>query len=359
MGHNLDINTAADGTQVTNFVTARIPAWHRLGQVFTRAMTVPEAQREAHLAGWNVRKVDVVHNAVVLGEDGVTTVTVTDDRNAMVLRDNPITGAVESLGVVGKGRPVMQNEEQGEFLEALLDLSGAEFIETAGALDGGRRVFHTAKMPQGITVGGTDHLDLNVAMLNSHDGSMALTALVTPVRIVCANTEAAAIRGAKQTWTRRNTTNIKSAMLEARRTLGLASEYGLVFAAEAERMIQTDLGFGTFMDMVDGIAEFTAPEEGALPRTVAAYKTKIEKLEELWHGPTQANIAGTHWAGYNVLTEWLDHFSPVKVKSENAEAVLMRRAENAVDKAYLSTKSGFFQTFRIPAAKDEADLITA
>ncbi|MDQ3451067.1 MAG: DUF945 domain-containing protein, partial [Actinomycetota bacterium] len=44
-----------------------------------------------------------------------------------------------------------------------------------------------------LTVGGTDRVDLNIAALNSHDGASAFRILVTPVPVVCANTQSAAL----------------------------------------------------------------------------------------------------------------------------------------------------------------------
>lgn len=54
MAHELDIN---DG--VASFVTARVPAWHQLGTVFPTVLTPEQALQEAHLAGWNVRKLEM------------------------------------------------------------------------------------------------------------------------------------------------------------------------------------------------------------------------------------------------------------------------------------------------------------
>ena len=50
------------------------------------------------------------------------------------------------------------------------------------------------RLPQHLSIGGTDRVDLNIAALNSHDGTSAFRLLVTPVRVVCANTQHAALR---------------------------------------------------------------------------------------------------------------------------------------------------------------------
>ena len=51
---------------------------------------------------------------------------------------------------------------------------------------------------------GVDPVGLYLAACNSHDGSSAFRLLVTPVRIVCANTQAAAISRAKASLTLRS-----------------------------------------------------------------------------------------------------------------------------------------------------------
>ena len=40
-----------------------------------------------------------------------------------------------------------------------------------------------------LAVGGTDRVDLNIAALNSHDGTSAFRILVAPMPVVCANTQ--------------------------------------------------------------------------------------------------------------------------------------------------------------------------
>jgi hypothetical protein len=69
-------------------------------------------------------------------------------------------------------------------------------FETAGSLWGGRRVWCLARLPEFIALGG-DLSATYIYVANSHDGSMAVTAAATPIRIVCANTLGAALRQAE------------------------------------------------------------------------------------------------------------------------------------------------------------------
>ena len=133
-----------------------------------------------HLGGWNVRKVALT--ATEITENGVSTIDVPG--SFATVRTNPFTGEPAALG---SGYHPLQNEEHAEFLNHLADESGAIF-DTAGSLRGGRQVFVTMRLPKHLNVGGTDRVDLNIAALNSHDGNSAFRLLVTPVRVVCANT---------------------------------------------------------------------------------------------------------------------------------------------------------------------------
>ena len=197
-------------------IFARTDAWHRLGTtVRDRAFTAEEAMTLGHLGGWRVRKAPLIAHEVTA--DGVTTI---DAPGYATVRDNPFTGRAEALGVVGAGYEPLQNEDHAEFLNNLADQSGAVF-DTAGSLRGGRQVFITMQLPDSLTIGGTDAVDLNIAALNSHDGSGAFRILVTPVRVVCANTQAAALAAHASSFSIRHTRNAKAAVAAARDALGL------------------------------------------------------------------------------------------------------------------------------------------
>ena len=201
-------------------VFARKDAWHRLGTtVRDRAFTAEEAMTLGRLGGWDVRTLPLTTAEV--SEGGVTAIEVP---GFATVRTNPFTGEPEALGVVGGGYTPLQNEDHAEFLNLLADESGAIF-DTAGSLRGGRQVFITMQLPNSLTIGGTDRVDLNIAALNSHDGSSAFRILVTPVRVVCANTQSAALRNHESSFSIRHTRNAKAAVQAARDALGLTFTY--------------------------------------------------------------------------------------------------------------------------------------
>ena len=295
-------------------IFARTDAWHRLGTtVRDRAFTAEEAMTLGHLGGWNVRKVPLTATEVT--DEGVTTLPAP---GFATVRTNPFTRAPEALGVVGSGYTPLQNEDHAEFLNTLADHSGAVF-DTAGSLHGGRQVFITMQLPESLKVGGTDQVDLNIAALNSHDGSSAFRILITPVRVVCANTQAAALGRHVSSFSIRHTKNAKAAVQTAREALGLTFAYCEAFEAEAERLIQTsmtDAAFDSLVCEVFGQSAADAPK-----RAQQADRARRHTLSHLFHdAETQAGIRGTAWAGYQAVVEYVDHFAPVRDKRDAATA---------------------------------------
>lgn len=259
-----------------------------------------------------------------------------------VRRTNPVTGTSERLGVVGKDFTIMQNEEQVDFLRALLDQSGA-FIETAGALRGGRQVFVTAKLPESMLIGGVDQVDLYVAILNGHDGSMALRALATPIRIVCANTQTMALNHAHQSWSRRHTAGLEASVAEAREVLALSWKFNQAFEAEAQKLIQTSITDWQFEELIADV--FGEPEDGDTVRQANRKAERLNTLRDLYFdSPTQDGIRGTRWGALQAIGEYEDHHAKVKATDDDRE---IRRALRAVDGAGVTVKNRAFALLRV------------
>lgn len=266
-----------------------------------------------HLGGWDVRKVPLT--ACEISAGGVTSLEVP---GYATVRTNPFTDAPEALGVVSAGYRPLQNEEHCDFLNHLADASGAIF-DTAGSLRGGRQVFVTMCLPETVLVGRVDELDLNIAALNSHDGNSAFRLLVTPVRVVCANTQAAALRHHVASVSIRHTAGAKAAVTAARDALGLTFAYATAFQAEAERLLDTAMTDAAFDALIAAV--FPPPAHDAPERTRTSATRRRETLAHLFHhAPTQRAIAGTAWAGYQAVVEYVDHYAPARANGQDDAA---------------------------------------
>src|SRR3954451_24915458 len=203
----------------------------------------------ARLGGWNVHTVPLT--ATDLTDDGVTTLPVPD--HFATVRTHPVSGKPDVLGVVGAGYTVVQNEQHCELLNLLVDEAGAHF-GTAGSLRGGRETFVTMKLPQSITLAGThgsDDVELYLAAMSSHDGTAAWRVIVTPVRIVCANTQRLALRDARATYAIRHTRTARAKIAQARQALGIVWKYPPEFETAAQQLITSTLVLEEFQYVVD------------------------------------------------------------------------------------------------------------
>jgi phage/plasmid-like protein (TIGR03299 family) len=298
MSHEIDTTNGQ-----SSFVSAREDAWHQLGVTLPDTFTAEEAMTHGLLGGWNVRKTPlqaVAETGELLEVPG----------KYATMRSNPVTGAPEVLGAVGKSYHVIQNEEHAGLLNALVEESGAHF-ETAGAINGGRRVFITMKLPGHLSIGGVDQVDNYIAAINSHDGSMAFTLVVTPIRIVCQNTLNVALASAKRTFRIRHTRGASSLIhSEARQALDLTFNYIDGFQEAANQLINTTVTDAQFAKI---ITEAWGAGEDAPKSTTTRKENKLDEIQDLFMSAyTQEGIRNTAWAGFNAITEWSDHFAPTR-----------------------------------------------
>lgn len=299
MSHNIETGTIA-GQDVASFFSARQTAWHALGTVTEDAQDAESALRIAHL-DWEVTK-EPIFAETTFGKVQV------DDQFATV-RVSPYTGLPEALGVVGSKYTVVQNWANAEFLNALVDESGAHF-ETAGSLNGGRQVFITMKMPQHMLIGGVDPVDLYLVATNTHDASASFEVMATPVRVVCANTLRMATASATNRLRRRHTSGVTGAVQDAREHLGLTFKYAGAFQDEAERLLDQSMTDAEFRRMTENLFQV---EEDASPRTKTVQEARLADLDFLFReAPTQAAIRNTRWAAYNAVAEYVDWAWPVQ-----------------------------------------------
>ena len=160
--------------------------WHGLGTVIEGNPTIADAIQLSGLT-W---RVECRPNWTSSGEGFVST------PSQSTIRVNA-DGSEVVLGSVGPTYEPLQNVDAFAWFQPWID-SGAAVIETAGSLQGGRRVWVCARIVgDPIDVGGGDEVEVHVVLAHAHDGTLAVRAMITPVRTVCANTLAAGIREAQ------------------------------------------------------------------------------------------------------------------------------------------------------------------
>lgn len=312
-----------------SFASAREDAWHKLGVTLDQTFNAETALEKAHLANWNVRKTEI--KAFENGNE-----IAIPNRFATVYT-NPVTKKTQYLGVVGSSYTPIQNEAHVSLLDAIVDESGAHF-ETAGSLREGRETFISMKLPSTMRVGGNDPVDLYLVAFNSHDGTSSFRFAVTPVRVVCANTQAAALAAAKSTFAVRHVKGATGVIAEARQALDLTFAYLDEFEVEAERMISAELRDSEFQQIVERLFDLDVATSKRQENTAADH---VANVMTLWRdSPTMTGITGTKWGAYQAVTEYTDHF--MSVRNTHASLDVARANRTVISKPIKNLKEKAF-----------------
>jgi phage/plasmid-like protein (TIGR03299 family) len=299
------------------FASRKDPAWHLLGTVFAEDEDVnTEGMLSlSHLNGWDVHLVPVKVPGV------------SNDRHVReefaVVRTNPFDGEKDVLGFVGGRYTVFQNEEVMTFAQDVIGSLGR--WETMGSINGGTQVFGSLIVPQEVVLdpkGRGDVVRQYLLAAASHDGSMALTVMNTPVRVVCQNTLNVALSGARQAFKIKHTTSMSGKVQTAREVTLRQQGYMDAFSKEASAMIERELVGNEFDQIV--AAAFPAPDKDASKAAQTRYANRLDLIQSIYTGAadgpnTTDNITGTAWGALNTLTEAVDWYR--KPRKGDAESV--------------------------------------
>lgn len=272
---------------VESMMYVREKPWHGLGTQVEEAPTSSDALRVAGL-DWNV----VQRNIQVCGGAKIKNYRAN-------VRDSD--GAV--LGVVSDRYKIVQNAEAFEFTDSLI--GGEVRYETAGSLNGGRKIWLLAKLPETEIVG--DKTEPYLCFTNTHDGSGAIRVCMTPIRVVCNNTLNLALGSAKRAWSVRHTGDMASKMHEARVCLEMAGIYMDELAQTADHLANTAVPrdkLGEILDEMFPIAEDSTDRE----------KQNIQKLKNdymvCYFAPDILKFRGTAWGAVNAMCDMISHNVP-------------------------------------------------
>jgi len=271
--------------------------WHKLGVVLNAAPDVKQAIAASGL-GWEVGTKPLF---TAEGETAPALATFRKDDNTI-------------LGVVGTGYKPLQNVEAFEFFQPFLDSKEAS-LETAGSLKDGRRVWVLAKINRADSVivpKADDRISKYVLLSNSHDGTMAIRVGFTPIRVVCNNTLTLAHDSENSSLIRVfHRGNITKNLEEVRKVMDTANSQ---FEATAEQykylaskaISEADLE--KFVKIV--FATNKQQKEAASPEELNSGNRVIEDIKTLFtsgQGNDLPGVAGTYWAAYNAITEFVQY----------------------------------------------------
>lgn len=265
----------------TAFTTARAP-WDGIGTKLEGAATAEEAIIAAGL-DWRVVKKNLYFK-----NGGYTPVK---GRQALVRVD---TG--EALGVFSPKYSALQNIDAFKAESTVMQDHGAVF-HSAGSLNGGRRIWVYAELPESLIVAGNE-LARGILLTNSHDGSAAVSMQLMAVNRVCFNTM---VRNFKSGGFRVvHTGDLDRRLSEARSVLGIQNQYFEDMAEGVESMAeQSMVESERFLQTLFGV-KLDAEDVGT------RVKNQMDVVQDLfYHGIGNKGL--TKWDMYNAVTEYVDH----------------------------------------------------
>ena len=284
---------------IENMFSVKETPWHKLGHVLDTPPTIEEA---IELAGmnWEVEKVPTYYNRFENND-----MSKKNTGHFVTMRKD--TGNV--IGNVGERYEILQNYEAFAPFEVITDYGYT--IETAGVIDGGKKVWILAKTPSEYMVGDDKVLDY-ILMYTSHDGSSGSCFRDVQIRVVCNNTLQASLRGNTNfEYKLRHTASIGN------RVRSLANNIekrdGNVKLAIDKMNIMHDTPMDeTMLEMyIESVMPFlknrhlvSSPELGVIRRNKAL--PVFNTIKQLFH-TGEGNKGQTVWDGYNAVTEYHDH----------------------------------------------------
>lgn len=277
----------------TMFYTGREKPWHGLGTMVEEAPTSEEALELAGL-NWEIKGMPV-YTAEGVVIEGYKANTRSSDNSV--------------LGIVSNKYKVVQNKEAFDFTDALVG-EGIRY-ETAGSLRNGKTIWLLGKMPERYIVG--DKFEPYICFTNSHDGTGAVRACMTPIRVVCNNTLNCALETAKRSWSTVHRGNVTAKLEAARATLGMAEQYLVKLGEEADKLANEKMSEGEMREALNKVFELPNDASDRQKKTVEEIKDQIIVCTL---SPDLVKFLNTKWGFVNAVSDYVGHADPIR-KTKN------------------------------------------
>ena len=303
----------------TMFYTREKP-WHGLG---TQVMEAPTSAAALSLAGLDWR---VIQKPLLTYDE----IPVPGFKANVRDNDNQV------LGVVTDRYKVVQNEDAFAFTDSLLG-EGVTY-ETAGSLQNGRRTWILAKLPQRYIISG-DEITPYLVFMNSHDGSGAIKAAMTPIRVVCQNTLNLALAKAKRTWSADHVGDIQGKLEDARDTLLYAGRYMEELGKAIDGLNKIRLSDRKVYEYIDAL--FPLVDNATQTQKKNLLRLKEDVKVRYFEAPDLKGVGKNGYRFVNAVSDFATHSEPLRKRANYKESLFARTVEgNAlIDRAYELVKA--------------------
>lgn len=329
MAHNI---AKIDGQNAMWCVGDRQAAWHHLGQRTPDAQTWEQAMTLAKL-DW-----PVVEREMYVRTPGNDSAVVKVEGYKSVWRGN---GSPAQLGVVGSDYHPIQNAQAFDFVDSLLQAQDGAHYESAGALGRGEKIWVMARVPGAdIRIAGTDDLSRTYLLVaTGHCANLSYVAKLCTERVVCENTLTVALGQEGAVCRIRHTSGAGDRLAAAKRIAPSIVADAKALESKLNLLASRRMTRSSMLAVLNRLW----PENKDTERTGRRDNVVARVLELFERNDADAipSIRGTAYNMLNAVTEYTDHFRPVRMTSAvqgMSESAV--RAQNAVFGAGDSLKVG-------------------
>ena len=215
------------------------------------------------------------------------------------------------LSVVSQRYKVVQPHDILEFYRDLTEQSGFE-LETAGVLKGGRKLWALARTGQSMALKGGDVTHGYVLLATACDGTLATTAQLTSVRVVCNNTLAIALNGSANAGAVKVPHNTTFDPVAVKQKLGLSVSDWEVFKSQLTALSGRKVKHSEAQRfMVQVFSDASSHGQSAATAAPPVNERAISRVNSLFEGNGRgsrlASAQGTAFGLLNAVTEFVDH----------------------------------------------------
>ena len=270
--------------------------WHGLGNRLTEKQSIDVWAHEAGM-DWKINETPVRFSAQHWS--GGEMLNSFADQKVLYRLDT-----LDALSVVSKRYKVVQPMDILEFYRDLTEQSGFE-LETAGVLKGGRKLWALARTGQSLLLKGKDVTNGYVLLATACDGTLATTAQLTSVRVVCNNTLAVALgQGSGAVKVPHSTTFDPIAV---KQQLGLSVSDWEIFKSQLTALSGRKVKDSETNKYLVQVFSDPYASKDAPPINERAMNRALELFQGHGRGSRLASSQGTAFGLLNAVTEFVDH----------------------------------------------------
>lgn len=204
----------------------------------------------------------------------------------------------EQLGVVGETYKPISNALAATVFDTVR-LEGDMRFAHAGPFDGGRRIVVVAEFPDPIEVGDDDVVDLSLVMTSSHDGSAAMSALLTGAVSRSNAAMNLTLFGKRDGMKIRHSGVVKAKIKEAERIVAAVTKAYGSFSRTAARLAARELPYSEVEEILHDLVPDPKRRGDAVeaPSNSRAKNMRdaIRELYEIGDGAELPTREGTAW----------------------------------------------------------------